>query len=866
MVTMSNNRGSYFRAVDLHIHTPASHDYLDKKATASDIVTAALAKGLEVIAVTDHNSGEWVDPLRVAAQATTLCVIAGVEVTTPEGHIIGLFDSTHSSESIRDLLIRIGVPRERHGKEDAISIQHAEDVIRSVEAMGGVAIAAHANTKAIGLLQQKGQYKIGVVALPELRALEFTQREDLERFAAGKVSADYPAKACIQSSDAHSLAEMGSRITYLKMDDISVHGIRQALDDHDVRVRFPWNHMKPAHPRIVSLGVTQGFFAGQAFNFHDNLNCLVGGQGAGKSTVIEMLRYCFAAESGFEHILADHQGKIEALVGEGGVIEVSYIDSDGETKTVRREVHEWNTDREVHDLAGNDAEIVTPPAFFSQGELVDIARSSLAQLELLDRRLDMAKHDAAESDAINRIVTLTKALIADQEKMAAIDAEIGHSETGLEPTRKKHAQMKSTLADPVLNAFPNWEAEQGYLRSVTLALNELPGAFEACLDELDLDDLEGEGPEDAPNAKELRPVAKIGDDIAKLVEKAKADFRKGISAQQKLIGDVSARITPAFEAERRKHEEILKRLAQADISKATSQLRALATRLEALNKRSTERVKTRARIEKTLEARRSAIKKLRAVRVERASKRKAKAAEYQRALPDIIELDVRPLGDRESLFGSLRELSKGAMVKETDLTKVCHTYEPSRICELILADDASTIATDSGVSADVAARLVAKCREKGNAKVYELDALALGDVPVFRYIVSPGRSKPLAELSTGQKGTVIIALALVEGTGPLVVDHPEEPLDTKSIYGQVVSKLRQGKESRQFIFTTHNANIAVGADAELSHVLGATADKGSIEGSGGVDHEATNQLLLLHLEGGAEALARRVRKYRPAAR
>jgi hypothetical protein len=65
----------------------------------------------------------------------------------------------------------------------------------------------------------------------------------------------------------------------------------------------------------------------------------------------------------------------------------------------------------------------------------------------------------------------------------------------------------------------------------------------------------------------------------------------------------------------------------------------------------------------------------------------------------------------------------------------------------------------------------------------------------------------------------------------------------------------------QFIFTTHNANVAVGADAELSHVLEATADKGTIKASGGIDHQGTNELLLLHLEGGSEALKLRVRKY-----
>jgi hypothetical protein len=102
---------------------------------------------------------------------------------------------------------------------------------------------------------------------------------------------------------------------------------------------------------------------------------------------------------------------------------------------------------------------------------------------------------------------------------------------------------------------------------------------------------------------------------------------------------------------------------------------------------------------------------------------------------------------------------------------------------------------------------------------------------------------------------------MIEGSGPLVIDHPEEPLDTKAIHGNVVLTLRKGKDSRQFVFTTHNANVAVGADAELSHILGATADKGIIESTGGVDHAKTNDLLLLHLEGGPEALTRRVKKY-----
>ena len=261
-------QGSKFCKADLHVHTPASHDYKDKSASANDILTAALAKNIDLLAITDHNSGEFLDKIRAAAIGMSITVLPGVEVTTPEGHILALFQGGITQVEISDFLIRVGIPRKEHGKEEAISEKHAEEVIREIDAMGGVAIAAHANEKGIGLLQQKGQYKMRVVPMPELAALEFTKRDDIERFSKGKVSADYPPKPCTQSSDAHSLTEIGQRTTYLKMDERSAYGIRQALLDATVRVRFDWDLQDSAHPRIVSMNVDQGFFAGQAFNFH----------------------------------------------------------------------------------------------------------------------------------------------------------------------------------------------------------------------------------------------------------------------------------------------------------------------------------------------------------------------------------------------------------------------------------------------------------------------------------------------------------------------------------------------------------------------------------------------------------------------
>jgi ABC-type lipoprotein export system ATPase subunit len=142
-----------------------------------------------------------------------------------------------------------------------------------------------------------------------------------------------------------------------------------------------------------------------------------------------------------------------------------------------------------------------------------------------------------------------------------------------------------------------------------------------------------------------------------------------------------------------------------------------------------------------------------------------------------------------------------------------------------------------------------------------LEVSNIEDTLEIEYEVEHGRNKGLNELSVGGKGTVILSLALVEGDSPLVIDQPEEPLDTLAIHEQIVGTLRKQKDSRQFIFTTHNPNIAVGGDAELNYILEASADQGKVKSSGGVDHVETNKLLLHHLEGGIVAFELRRRKY-----
>ena len=76
MPSSTLREGLQFKKLDLHLHTPASACFANKTVTGKDIVNAALSAGLDGIAVTDHNSGAFIDVVKEAAKGTSLARIS----------------------------------------------------------------------------------------------------------------------------------------------------------------------------------------------------------------------------------------------------------------------------------------------------------------------------------------------------------------------------------------------------------------------------------------------------------------------------------------------------------------------------------------------------------------------------------------------------------------------------------------------------------------------------------------------------------------------------------------------------------------------------------------------------------------------
>jgi predicted metal-dependent phosphoesterase TrpH len=82
MVSFDTAGGAKFYKVDLHIHTPGSHDYEDTDADPDDLVARFKRENLDLVAVTDHNTGEYFERLQEAAEESSVTVLPGVEITT----------------------------------------------------------------------------------------------------------------------------------------------------------------------------------------------------------------------------------------------------------------------------------------------------------------------------------------------------------------------------------------------------------------------------------------------------------------------------------------------------------------------------------------------------------------------------------------------------------------------------------------------------------------------------------------------------------------------------------------------------------------------------------------------------------------
>jgi ABC-type cobalamin/Fe3+-siderophores transport system ATPase subunit len=134
---------------------------------------------------------------------------------------------------------------------------------------------------------------------------------------------------------------------------------------------------------------------------------------------------------------------------------------------------------------------------------------------------------------------------------------------------------------------------------------------------------------------------------------------------------------------------------------------------------------------------------------------------------------------------------------------------------------------------------------------------AFNEGGVVKYV-----TKNFSKLSLGQQQSILLSILLFSNRNcPLLIDQPEDNLDSEFIFKTLVKNLRKIKEHRQVIIVTHNANIAVLGDAELIIPLKSTSEKSIITDRGSIDNSETKKITCGILEGGEKAFTKRKEIY-----
>ena len=120
--------------------------------------------------------------------------------------------------------------------------------------------------------------------------------------------------------------------------------------------------------------------------------------------------------------------------------------------------------------------------------------------------------------------------------------------------------------------------------------------------------------------------------------------------------------------------------------------------------------------------------------------------------------------------------------------------------------------------------------------------------------------RPLESLSMGERAVVLLKILLALDDKPLLIDQPEEHLDNRYIYNELVPAFRRAKTKRQIIIATHNANLVVNTDAE--QIVVAEYSDGTIAyRTGALEDVSIRESIKTILEGGEQAFRKREEKY-----
>jgi hypothetical protein len=246
------------------------------------------------------------------------------------------------------------------------------------------------------------------------------------------------------------------------------------------------------------------------------------------------------------------------------------------------------------------------------------------------------------------------------------------------------------------------------------------------------------------------------------------------------------------------------------------------------------------------------------VRQVRYDARQASISLLNGALHPRIRLSLTRCGQHNEYADRLADVLRGSGLRYGELSQVlAQKMSPRELVEAVEQNDVDLVSVAGSLSTDRAVKLI------GALKDIDLGALAtiLVEDDVCFELLDGKVYKDIADLSTGQRCTVILPIILQHRERLLIVDQPEDHIDNAFIADTLIQSVNERSPEGQIIFSTHNANIPVLGRADLVVEMGSDGKRGFIKSNAPLDDGQSVEAITNVMEGGEAAFAARASFY-----
>lgn len=849
---MFENGLQYVRS-DFHLHTNKDKEFTytgEPNSFVNDYVSALKEANISVGVITNHNKFDINEykAIRKAAKKQDIFILPGVELTVKEGangiHTLIVFNpdewleggNNHIQTFLTAAFATVHNPENRNTK----SVYDLKNVFEKLDAYGRdyFIIFAHVDQNSGLFSECKGglleslagfaPFKNRVLGLQKSRT-----RDHLNQFE--KCCGYLPA--LVEGSDPKTITDIGKgdKCTYLKVGEYSYSAIKFALQDY--RDRVSENIPDNKHGFIESISFQGGKFDGQTIMFSCELNTLIGIRGSGKSSVLEVVRYVlgFPVQMDKEY----KESLVKNVFGSGGKATLSVIDKHGKRYSVSRIFGERISvlDENDNDLNINPISLFDGVQYFGQKDLSGSADHENGLLEkLISGRIGKPSNlDSCVNELVRTVERLLDVSKIPQQmtEVTTLQTELEHKlsifeEKGVAEKLKKQSgyATDTTKLDAVKNRI------DAILRDIRNAFSKNAVASNA------LDGYSSDFNKDILD--DVSAVLSLIDAQLTQIGSCVAEIEKQCSCMEDIISHLKERTDSLADEFAEIKRDIKDETLDVDsFVRMTAELQKAKEKLKQLSEEASSKSKIEASFTKAIRERNDALSMT-------YNDYKAETERINQKQTE-LRIEITFKGDREGFKSQLKNDFKGTGISDAKYQAISDAFtDYAAIIEDWIICDGNKL--KSIVTSGEYVKLEDKLRNQ-----YEelLSRQVENKVDIYYH------GKLLRQHSIGQRASALILFILTQDDNDIIfIDQPEDDLDNKVIYDEVITTIKQKKPYMQFIFATHNANIPVLGDSERVLVVEFRETKIDVA-QGNIDLDSTHKQIVDIMEGGKEAFDKR---------